>query len=60
VYDAQGRTLAATTARVLGPGTHTFTWDGHDRSGRSAGAGVFWLKLSVDGATETRRIVRLR
>lgn len=60
VYDAQGRVLAAATPRELDPGRHRFEWNGRDRSGREAGAGVFWLRLVRDGVTETRRIVRLK
>jgi hypothetical protein len=60
VYDAQGRALATTAVRELGAGRHRFTWDGRDRAGHVAGAGVFWLKLTVDGTTETRRVVRLQ
>ena len=60
VYDAQGRILAERKGLELGPGLHAFAWDGFDRAGRPAGAGVFWLRLSVDEATEVHRIVRLR
>lgn len=60
VYDAQGRALAAAAPRWLGAGTHRFAWNGRDRSGREAGAGVYWLRLTVDDATEHRRIVRIR
>jgi hypothetical protein len=60
VYDAQGRVLASIPNRELGAGEHRFEWDGRDRAGRNTGAGVFWLKLTVNGVTETRRVVRLR
>jgi hypothetical protein len=60
VYDAQGRSVMALAARRLGPGTHRFTWDGRDRAGRDAGTGMFWLRLTRIGATETRRVIRLR
>lgn len=59
VFDAQGRAVASVAAREHGPGVHRFAWNGRDRAGREAGAGVYWLRLTLDGATETRRVVRL-
>lgn len=59
VFDAQGRALASAAPRACGAGLHRFAWDGRDLSGRDAGAGVFWLRVTLDGRAETRRIVRL-
>ncbi len=60
VFDAQGRSLASSAPSPMGPGTHRFSWNGRDRAGREVGAGVYWLRTTVDGATEQRRIVRIR
>lgn len=59
VFDAQGRSVAEFTPREHGAGVHRFAWDGRDRSGRDAGAGVYWLRLTLDRTTDTRRVVRL-
>jgi len=59
VYDAQGRAVASFSPREHGAGLHRFAWNGRDRSGRDAGAGVYWLQLTLDGRAETRRVVRL-
>ena len=59
VYDAQGRAVASFAPREHGAGGHRFAWDGRGRSGSDAGAGVYWLQLTLDGKPETRRIVRL-
>ncbi len=60
VFDAQGRLVARAPERLASAGAHAFTWDGRDRSDRDAGAGVFWLRTSIDGAVSSRRVVRLR
>lgn len=59
VFDVHGRAVVTAAALEYGAGVHPFTWDGRDRAGQKVGAGVFWLRLTRDGAMETRRIVRL-
>ncbi len=60
VFDAQGRVVAGMPVRRLQPGSHRFVWDGRDRSGRDAGAGVFWLRMLADDQVVTKRVARLR
>ena len=61
VFDVRGvrvRTLADET--VDAPGSMV-QWDGRDASGRRQPSGVYFARLSLDGAAvETRRIVLLR
>jgi flagellar hook assembly protein FlgD len=61
VHDAAGRSLRALADGDRSVGRHFATWDGADASGRPVASGVYFVRMeSNGGATETRRIVRLR
>jgi hypothetical protein len=61
VFDSCGRSLRTLANGVLGVGEHAFAWDGRDATGLDVGAGVFFVKVSVDGRPSAAgRIVRLR
>jgi hypothetical protein len=51
VVDVAGRRVRELTPGLLEPGTHRIRWDGRDAAGRDAGAGVFFVKLVLDGRT---------
>jgi hypothetical protein len=59
VLDTRGRRLGGMEPMLLGPGTHTWSWE----EGRGDGplpAGVYFARLVVDGKTMAcRRLVRL-
>lgn len=59
LYDAQGR-LVRTLAHGARPaGAHALAWDGRDESGRAVPAGLYFARLSCDGRTLSRRLLRL-
>jgi hypothetical protein len=60
VYDVAGRLVSRLGRGRVGAGAHDVTWDGRDESGRAAAAGVYFVRLSADGGTATRRLVRVR
>ena len=55
IYDATGRLVKTGTFEK----GRAF-WDGRDRSGRSAGSGVYFVRRQAQGGAETARIVLLR
>ena len=60
VYDLGGRrvkVLERGTARV---GRHTATWDLRDQGGSLAGAGVYFIRLSLGGEHLAHKLVVLR
>jgi len=60
VADVAGRRIRELAPGVLAPGEHRILWDGRDTEGRDAGAGVFFVKLIVNGRTVSgTRLVRL-
>lgn len=61
IYDLAGRlvrTLAGGTR--MKAGIHEASWDGRDRSGRSAAAGIYLVRLSADDQDRTARITLLK
>ena len=60
VYDVSGRLVRGLVDESRIAGTHTIEWDGRDLSGRLAPSGSYFYEIEVDGARESRRMVRLR
>ena len=60
VYDVHGRALARIEYGRLGPGTHHLAWDGRNRGGHDAGAGVLWAVVESGELRLARRVVRLQ
>ena len=57
VFDVQGRLVRRLLRDELrGAGRHTVAWDG---TGRGS-SGVFFIRLTVPGRSETRRMIRVR
>lgn len=61
VVDVAGRPVAHLADGPLAAGPHVLHWDGRrDRDGRSAPAGVYWLRVDAAGlATRTARVVKI-
>jgi hypothetical protein len=57
VHDAQGRLVAVLVEDFLSAGHHSATWRGKDRRGLNLPAGVYFLRLSVAGQQEVRKVV---
>jgi hypothetical protein len=59
VYDLFGRRVRDVANGVLPSGTTRFTWDGRDEAGAPSPPGLYMVRLSANGRTLFRRIVRL-
>jgi hypothetical protein len=59
VHDLQGRTIWSGT-REETPGRALLKWDGADQRGGPAPAGVYLMRVSIEGQAITRRFVMLR
>lgn len=60
VLDVRGRLLKVlATGTVLPAGEQRLSWDGNDLLGRSASAGMYLLRVRIDGETRVARLVRL-
>lgn len=60
VRDLLVRPVITLLDQALGHGVHSVDWNGRDERGARVAAGVYFLRLDVDGDVQSRRIVRLR
>lgn len=63
IYDAMGRqiaTLGSERPTSSDAGSHLLTWDGCGADGRPVAPGVYWVRTTVDGRSESLSIVRAR
>jgi hypothetical protein len=61
VFDVQGRAVATLAEdRPYPAGSHVLSWDGRDRSGSPAAAGVYFLRAAADGQARVWRAVLMR
>jgi hypothetical protein len=60
VYDILGREVAVLAKGVQTAGRHQIEWRGGTSSGRNAAAGVYLLRLTVDGVHRTVKMSLLR
>jgi flagellar hook assembly protein FlgD len=59
VYDASGRRVATLMHSELPAGRSVVTWDGREKSGRTAPAGLYFAHLVTPHGSALRRIVRV-
>jgi hypothetical protein len=52
IYDILGRKVATLVNEALQPGTYEVEWDGSNYS-----SGVYYYKLTIDGYTDTKKMV---
>jgi len=60
LIDVRGRVVRHLTRGFLPSGTHLFTWDGRDDSGRTAASGIYFCRLVADSRSVTRKLVLLK
>ncbi|MBP6875340.1 MAG: hypothetical protein KBD56_04660 [Candidatus Eisenbacteria bacterium] len=60
VYDIEGRRVAGLWQGPCEPGEHEVVWTGTDAQGSPVASGVYWARLTADGATAARAIVLRR
>ena len=46
--------------QYLQPGRHEAFWDGTDQSGRQVASGIYFMQLTVNGVTKTRKMYVLK
>jgi hypothetical protein len=59
VYDLSGRRVATVHRGTLAAGVHDLTWNGRGDGGVTLGAGIYFVRATAAGVTESRRIVVL-
>jgi len=56
IYDLKGRRVRTLVSGVLAGGRHETVWEGLDASGRRAGSGVYFCRLTAPGVAETTKL----
>jgi hypothetical protein len=60
LFDTSGRLVRVLASGVLTAGEHRLMWDGRDGAGLPVGTGNYYLRLSVDGTEQTRKLTVVR
>jgi hypothetical protein len=60
VFDVRGRRVSYKNLGTMGGGPHQVVWQGRDDTGRSAGAGIYWVSLQVGERRIVRQVVRIK
>ncbi|UCG44265.1 MAG: T9SS type A sorting domain-containing protein [candidate division WOR-3 bacterium] len=58
VYDMTGQMVATVYRDRVGPGWHSFVWDGSDRSGRQVSEGVYLAKLAAGSDSFLTKLIK--
>lgn len=59
VFDASGRKIRSLVQAAFEAGSHTLNWDGLDSNARHVGAGFYFVRVSAEGGTLSRKVVVL-
>ncbi len=60
VYNVNGQRVATLLRGRLQAGPHVTHWDGRDRAGARLAGGIYFLRLTTEKETGTRKVVLLR
>jgi hypothetical protein len=59
IFDVRGRVIATLQDGALSAGAHEVSWDGRDRRGKQAAAGVYFVRMDAQGRGWTQKLLRL-
>lgn len=60
VYDGLGKTINIILDEGMPQGTYIVSWDGSDKSGDKSVSGLYFISITANDRTETRKVVLLR
>ena len=60
LYDVRGRRVRTLTRGDYSAGMQSLIWDGRDESGRSVASGIYFLRVSTGGQSQTLKVAVLR
>ncbi len=60
IYDVRGRRLRSLVQGSLAPGTYLHRWDGRDEGGAEMASGIYFARLKVGKASETKKLTLLK
>jgi hypothetical protein len=60
IYNVAGKRVATLVSGEMPPGRQSVVWDGRDDAGERVASGIYFVRLSSDADTRTRKIVMLK
>jgi len=60
IYNAAGERVATLASGEATPGRQSVVWNGHDDAGERVASGIYFVRLSSDADTRTRKVVLLK
>jgi len=60
IYTVQGRRIRTLVHGVEAAGLHRVAWDGRDNDGRSAPAGVYYVRLLTNSERRSTTLIRVQ
>ena len=60
VFDVSGRLVRTLVDAARTEGTYSATWRGDDEAGRPVSSGIYFCRLSADGATQATKMLLLK
>ena len=60
VYDLSGRVIERLVEGYRAPGTYRTAWNGRDMTGRRAGQGIYFTRLSGPGVLMSRKLILIQ
>jgi hypothetical protein len=60
IYDVAGREVRALQDAPSLAGEHEVIWNGDDQRSQSVPRGVYWIRLSIDGRSSSKKMLLLR
>jgi hypothetical protein len=60
VYNVAGRSIADLADGVLSAGAHVVVWDGRDRVGQKAPAGLYFIRTKLEAETVVQKLTVVR
>lgn len=60
VYDMLGNMLKSIYSGELAAGPHDFSWEAQDKNGRALPSGIYFLRMSFNGAIQTKKMILVK
>lgn len=60
IYNPLGQKVWTSDGKRVSPGTHSFTWDGRDISGRTVSSGVYVIRVRAGARFQHKRVIYLK
>ena len=60
VLDAAGHRIRVLDAGIMGAGANSLEWDGRGSGGKPVAPGVYFARLTANGRSWTRTLIRIR